>query len=115
MDQNYSNVWDVQMSNAGTSFEHQILHVEATEVHGELALVHAEAKALHAELKGLHFELDAYDNKDAAADADLKMTRNQIAEIYDDVVILFNRTGGPELHTGPSIFAAITGTGLVVP
>lgn len=109
----YVNI--LSFSAVTNQVEVQATHAEGTGVHVELCVVHGEAKAIHAELKGIHFEADGWDNKDKAAEADLSLTNARIAELYVDVVNLFDRTGGPELHTGPSIFAAITGTGVVAP
>src|SRR5947209_1994057 len=58
MDENYQNIWVLNMANTTMNIESQGIHLEGVLVHGELVGVHAEATALHAEITLVHFQND---------------------------------------------------------
>ncbi len=122
MDQNYQNIWVLQMANTTMNIESQGLHLEGVLVHGEVVGVHGEAMGLHAEVTLIHFQNDIINADDKAMDLRLKDIETDLhsAELHiklaeSSTELLKVRIGVMELANLIHMYDSIFGTGLVIP
>lgn len=123
----------------GVSFECDLskvevmgLHGEVVGVHGEVALCHAEYKTFHTEVNSVHNAKDYKGNVLSDTDNRVKTLESTVKEIdsrsvnteIETLLLYFEKRTfsimegvethvGPESHTGPAVFAAIAGPGIL--
>jgi hypothetical protein len=130
----YSCTWVLSFEADTSKLETVGIHGELVDFHAELVPIHVEMMALHAENTATHFQHDDWCNQDVEMEDTLKQINNRIDAVntvalgsrteldalsshvhmvvgYDHLFTEFNGTEnhlGPENHTGPAIFEAIT-------